>query len=153
MIDCRTKCKSRNQKVYGGKKWVHVFITWKKTQNVLTMKKNQISLKLKYSIHHKVPLKSIKADSSLVVQWLRICFVTQETWVWSPAREDPSCHGETAHEPQLLNQHSGVHAPQQEKPQQWEAQAPLLDSEPCSPQLEKATERLRLSTTIKKYIN
>ena len=38
----------------------------------------------------------------------------------------------------LLSLHSLAHAPQQEKPPQWEAQAPQLESSPCSLKLKKA---------------
>ena len=77
--------------------------------------------------------------TSLVAQWLRICLPTQETWVRSLVREDPTCRRATkpvhqkllslcsrACEPQLLSSHATTteaHAPraralQQEKPLQ-----------------------------------
>ena len=44
-----------------------------------------------------------------------------------------------AQEPQLWKaMHRIACAPQQEKPPQWEAHAPQLESSPCSPQLEKS---------------
>ena len=46
--------------------------------------------------------------------------------------------------PWLLSpQHPGARAPQQEKPPQWEAQTPQLESRPHSPQLEKAHTQQR----------
>ena len=79
--------------------------------------------------------------TSLVVQWLRIRLPRQGTRVRALVQEDPTCCG--AHEPQLLSLCSRArepqllsprattteahvpraHAPQQEKPPQWEARA------------------------------
>ena len=80
--------------------------------------------------------------ASLVVQWLRIHLPMQETRVWALVREDPTCRGTTkpvchnywacALEPTSHNYwrprattteaHAPrARAPQQEKPQQWEA--------------------------------
>ena len=78
----------------------------------------------------------------------------QGTRVQALVREDPTCHRATnpvchnywAREPQLLSpcattteaRMPTARAPQQEKPQQWEACAPQWKSSPHSPQLEKA---------------
>ena len=73
----------------------------------------------------------------------------QKTRVWSLIWEDPICYRETkpmrynywAHVPQLLKPvHPRAHAMRslQEKPLQWEACAPQLESRPCSLQLEKS---------------
>ena len=90
--------------------------------------------------------------NSLVTQWLRICLPMQGTRVWALVQEDPTCRGATkpmrhnywacaleptshnywAREPQLLSPWAATteactpraHAPQQEKPPQWEACAP-----------------------------
>ena len=78
--------------------------------------------------------------TSLVAQWLRICLPMQGTRVLSLVWEYPTCHGATkpmchnywACVPQLLSPHATTtearapraHAPQQEKPLQWEARAP-----------------------------
>ena len=105
-----------------------------------------------FSPHPKV--KSMKYEweinifvvgTSLVAQWLRICLPTQGTRVRAPVQEDPTCRGTTkpvrlnygafALEPASHNYWSPctttteAHvprdpAPQQEKPQQWEACAP-----------------------------
>ena len=64
----------------------------------------------------------------------------QGAQIWSLVREDPTCRGATkpvrhnywACEPQLLSPRAATtearapraHAPQQEKPPQWEARAP-----------------------------
>ena len=56
--------------------------------------------------------------ASLVAQWLRILLPMQGTQVWALVWEDPTCSGATeARTPR-------AHAPQQEKPPQWEAHAP-----------------------------
>ena len=93
--------------------------------------------------------------------WLRIRLPTQGPWVRSLVGEDPTCRGATkpvhhnywacalepashsywAYTSQLLSLHTTAieacmpraHAPQQEKPQQWEAHAPKLEKA-CMPQ-------------------
>ena len=40
-------------------------------------------------------------------------------------------------------------APQQEKPSEWEACAPQLESRPCSPELERACEQQQTPSTVK----
>ena len=98
-----------------------------------------------------------------MVQWLRICLAMQRTPVWSLVQEDPTCHGATkpvyhsywasslcarTAEPcaTTIEAHElRTHAPQQEKPLQWEACAPQ-DSSPHSSQVEKAhAQQWRLS--------
>ena len=79
-----------------------------------------------------------KYRASLVAQWLRIRLPMQETWVWSLAREDPTCPGATkpvrhnywacALEPVLCSKRSHDN----EKPTHHKK------SSPCLPQLEKA---------------
>ena len=90
-------------------------------------------------------IKTYRAGASLVAQWLRIHLPMQGTWVRALVREDPTCQGTTkpcapqllslcsrAPKPQLLSpcvttteaRASRAHAPQQEKPPQWEAHAP-----------------------------
>ena len=94
----------------------------------------------------------IEYGTSLVAQWLRILLPTQETRVRALVQEDPTCrratkpvchnywacalepasHNYWAHVPQLLSPRAttteahvpSAHAPQQEKPPQWEAHAP-----------------------------
>ena len=57
---------------------------------------------------------------------------------WACALQ-PGNHNYWTHMVQLLNPTCpGVWAPQQEKPRQWEAHAPQLESSPCSPQQKKA---------------
>jgi len=66
-----------------------------------------------------------------------------------------------AHEPQLLSpcasttdpQVPRACAPQQEKPPQWETQAPQLESSPCSLQLEKVQVQQQRPSTSKNKIN
>ena len=93
-----------------------------------------------------------KIRASLVVQWLRIRLPVQGTQVGALVWEDPTCHGATkpvchnywacalepashdywAREPQLLSPCATTteahapraHAPQQEKPLQWDACTP-----------------------------
>ena len=79
----------------------------------------------------------------------------------SLVQEDPTCHRTTrpmghnywAHMLKLLKPVClKVHAPQQEKPLQWEARTPQLESSHCSPQLEKAySQQWRFNTA--KIIN
>ena len=78
-----------------------------------------------------------------MVQWLKICVPTQETRVWSLVQGYSTCWGAAkAHESQLLKpvcpRACALH---REKPPQWEARAPQLESSPCSLQLEKARSR------------
>ena len=84
----------------------------------------------------------INQRASLVVQWERIHFVRQGTWVWLLVQGDPTCLGATkplnhscfaqAPEPMLSNYWACLprplkpecpraRAPQQGKPLQWEA--------------------------------
>ena len=63
--------------------------------------------------------------ASLVAQWLRICLPMQGTRVWALVWKDPTCRGATgsmSHNYWACT--SGAPAPQQERPQQWEARAP-----------------------------
>ena len=90
---------------------------------------------------------------ALLIQWLRIHLTMQETWVQSLVWEDPTCCRATkpkshnywacapeprncnyrAHMQQLLEPSLPTdHAPQQEKPPQWKAHAPQLESSPSS---------------------
>ena len=67
------------------------------------------------------------ARTSLVVQWLRIRLPMQGTQVWALVQDNATCcratkpvrHNYWACVPQLLKPRA--HAPQQEKPPQWEA--------------------------------
>ena len=91
------------------------------------------------------PLLKSEGGTSLVVQWLRVHLPMQGTRVWALVWEDPTCRGATgpvshncwacALEPASHNYWSlhvtttearvpRAHAPQQEKPPQWEARAP-----------------------------
>ena len=84
----------------------------------------------------------IEGRTSLVVKWLRIRLPRQGTWVWSLVQEDLTCRRATkpvhhnywacALEPESHNYWGPcattteacaprAHAPQQEKPPQWEA--------------------------------
>ena len=68
------------------------------------------------------PKSPIRA--SLVAQWLRICLPMQETRVRA-LREDPTCRGATGPvRRSYWARVPGAHAPQQERPPQWEARAP-----------------------------
>ena len=97
-------------------------------------------------------LLEVKTGTSLVAQWLRICLPMQGTRVRALVWEDPACCGATkpmrhnywacalepmshnywACVPQLLRLRATTteawapraHAPQQEKPPQWEAHTP-----------------------------
>ena len=69
--------------------------------------------------------RSSVLGASLVAQWLRTCLLMQETRVRALVWEDPTCRGATR--PVSHNYWacaSGARAPQQERPQQWEARAP-----------------------------
>ena len=66
-----------------------------------------------------------KHRASLVAQWLRICLPMQGTWVQTLVWEDLTCRraaGPVSHNYWACV--SGVCAPQQERPRQWEACAP-----------------------------
>ena len=74
--------------------------------------------------------------TSLVVQWLRMRLPILGTQVQSLAQEDSPWGGKT--KPVCRNYwHSRARVPQ-EKPPQWEAHTPQLESSPCSPPLERA---------------
>ena len=88
--------------------------------------------------------------ASLVTQVWRIHLAVQKTWVQSLILEDSTCIGATkpVHhnswacglEPWVTITEAcapRVHALQQEKPPQWAACAPQLESSPSSPKLEK----------------
>ena len=69
--------------------------------------------------------KQKRAVGFLVAQWLRICLPMQRTRVRALVWEDPTCRGAAG--PVSHNYWacaSGACAPQQEKPQWWEARAP-----------------------------
>ena len=83
-------------------------------------------------------------ESSLVVQWLRICLLTQRIQVWSLVWEDRTRRGVTkwrscALEPMLHNK--GGH-----KGEAWALQ---LESSSCSLQLEKARAQQQRPCTAK----
>ena len=62
----------------------------------------------------------------------------QGTWVQALVRENSICLRATKVYAQLPKPvDPRAHAPQQEKPPQWEACTPQLESSPYSPQLEK----------------
>ena len=74
----------------------------------------------------------------------------QGAWVRSLVQEDPTCWGAT--KPLCHNYWARAlepHAVQQEKPAQWEAHAPQLESSPCSLQLEKTRAQQRWPSTAK----
>ena len=104
-----------------------------------------------------------------MVQWWRICLPIQETWIRPLIREDPTClratkpmhhnywacslepgsHSSWAHMPQLRKPGClGARAPQ-EKPLQWGARAPQLESSPCSWQLEKSKKATKTQSSQK----
>ena len=79
------------------------------------------------------------ASISLEVQWLRILLPVQGTWVWSLIQEDSTCCGATGPvQPQVLTPVCLRACTPQEKPVQWEARTPQLESGPCLVQLERA---------------
>ena len=90
---------------------------------------------VKYNLFIK---KVFMRQTSLVVQWLRICLPIQGTQTWSPVQEDPTCFRATKLcVPQLPSPRPGVCAPQKEKPPYWEARLLQLESSACSLQPEK----------------
>ena len=93
-----------------------------------------------------------------MIRWWRICLPIQGTQVQSLVPEDstcrgtakPMCHNYWAHMAQVLKPvPPRVCAPQQERPPQWEACAPRLESSPCLPQLEKAHMQQQRPSTAK----
>ena len=105
---------------------------------------------------YKVPptggLKKQTCAAPLVAQWQRTRLNMQEILVWSLIWEDPTWHRAAqarshnyqayrtrVQEPQLRKSMCPrARAPWQEKPPQWEAFAPPLESSPQIPQLEKS---------------
>ena len=87
----------------------------------------------------KKPLANAGERSHFLIQedphaseQLSPCATTIEPVLWSPGAsptEPACCNNQSSHR---------VHAPQQEKPLQWEAHAPQLESSPLSLQLEKS---------------
>ena len=73
-------------------------------------------------VSQKTPTRAL-----LVVQWLRIYLEMQGTPVQSLVQEDPTCCGTT----KPKGHHYWAHAPQQEKPLQWEARTSSLENSPC----------------------
>ena len=76
--------------------------------------------------------KNTYAGTSLMVQWLRICLPMQGTGVQSLVQEDSTYCGAT----KLAPHNDWAHRPeacalQQEKPPQWEALRPQLESSPA----------------------
>ena len=69
----------------------------------------------------------------------------QGTRVQSLVQESLTCHRAT--KPVWHN--SRAQAPQQEKPQQWEACALQLESSPCLPSLEEANEQQCRPSAVK----
>ena len=119
----------------------------------------------------KIKLPNIRTYSlkthraSLVAHRWRIHLPMQETQVRSLVWEDPTCHGATrsvcqywgsALEPESCN-YWGLSTPDsapQEKPLQWGACAPQLESSLCLLQLEKTCIQQQWPRTAKhKYIN
>ena len=72
--------------------------------------------------------------TSLLVQWLRICLLMQGTWFDSCSRKLPLSTEQLS--PWATT--TEVLTSQQEKPPQWEPQAPQLERSPCLLQLEKS---------------
>ena len=93
-----------------------------------------------------------------MVQWFRIYLAMQGTWVQSLVRKISWAREQLSLLPQLPHPCTATtdahkpraHASQQEKPPQWEAQAPQLESSPCLLQLEKACMQQWTPTTAKK---
>ena len=82
-----------------------------------------------------VILKIYVSWASMVVQWLRIHLPMQGTWVqslvWEQRSHEPCSN--KGHVLQLLKPtYPGAHVLQQEKPLQWEACTPQLESSPHS---------------------
>ena len=87
-------------------------------------------------------LQTALPRAPLVVQWLAVCFAMQGTPLQTLVKEDPTGYGAT----KAVSRKAKVfcpraRAPQQEKPLEWKAHAPQLESSPCSLQLEKAYMR------------
>ena len=74
-----------------------------------------------------------------MVQQLRIHLPTQEAWAQTLGRQDFTCQAKKA-QLQSLGQ---------QKPLQWEAHAPQLESEPHWPQLEEAQVQQQRPSTDK----
>ena len=97
--------------------------------------------------------------TSLVVQWMGIHLPMQGIQVQSLVREDFTCHGSTKpvwhnYWAQLLQvlKHRSLRAcvPQQERPPQWEACAPQLESGLRSLELKKACMEQRRPSAASK---
>ena len=120
---------------------INIHLPYKPTMPfwIFTLKKwKQCSHKNLYmNVYSNSVNKCPKLGTSLVAQWLRIRLSMQGTQVRALAQEDPTWRGATkpvhhnywacALEPSSHNYWSctpRAHAPQQEKPLQWEAHAP-----------------------------
>ena len=67
-------------------------------------------------------LNNLGVETSLVVQWLRICLPVQGTWIQSLVQEDATYLGESKPVRHNYWAHASKdHALQQEKPLQWVA--------------------------------
>ena len=76
--------------------------------------------------------------ASLMVQWLRINLPKQGTGIQSLVWEDSTCQGYLSLHTATAKVHARTtYALQQEKPPEWEAWAPQLESSPYLMQLEK----------------
>ena len=117
---------------------------------------------IQFFLYERGKIRIYAPGTSLVAQWLRICLPMQGSWVRSLVREDPTCH--TATKPMRHNywacalesvSHNywarlpRAHAPQQEKPPQWEARAPQQRVAPARHNLEKACVQQQRPDAIK----
>ena len=92
--------------------------------------------------------------ASPVAQWIGIRLPVQETRVRSFVWEDPTCPGATNPGPHKLlkPEHRKAPAPQGQKPLQWKAHPPQLESSPRHLQVDKAhLQQRRPNTAINKY--
>ena len=123
--------------------WLQTFV--RDTFNGIYLAKGSHKRFVAHSQYKSRQFLKINRETSLVLQWLRVCLPMQGTWVRSLVQQDSTCCGAAkpvchnywtcalepsgcnywAHMPQVLKAvHPRACALQQEKPPQWEACAP-----------------------------
>ena len=101
--------------------------------------------------HREFQIKSLYADFP-GCQCLRIHLPMQGTQVPRLVQEDPHDAGQPSPCTTTELVHPSACAPQQEKPPEWDAHAPQLESSPCSPQREKVCMQLERPSPPKNKI-
>ena len=105
--------------------WSASFLCNIKQTAIITISQGAVNMKSDDRIQVK--------GTSLVVQWLRIHLLMQETWVWSLVQEDSTCRGAT--KPMHQNCSglcSGAHVPQLRSPRPRACAPNYCSEKPCT---------------------